>query len=161
MVAASQLAAPDRADQLEHSLLTKPLPEGLRFITEADVVTQHFFAPHLYARALTRPAGALIIGHRHRTEHLNILLKGKLRVHMDGEVREITGPSLPFISKAGCRKATYAVEESTLITFHPTSETDLDKLEDELVEKSPIFQEMEAEGIIARLRGTPSTLEIK
>lgn len=144
--------ADNAVDRIEAMLLKGGEMPGLKMLVEADLITQHFFAPGIYARALTRKAGAFIIGHKHRQEHLNLLLCGRLRVYMDGKVNEIAGPSLPFISKAGVRKATFALEDSTLITFHPTQETDLDKLEDELIEKSPLFEELEAAGIIAKLR---------
>ncbi len=142
----------DFADKAEEVLLTQNIGSGLRQLTEEDVLVNHFFAPGLYARSLARRAGSFIIGHRHKKEHLNILLTGRLRIYMDGAVSEISGPSVPFISKAGVRKATLALEDSVLITFHPTNETDLDKLEEELIEKSPLFQEMEQAGIIAKLR---------
>ncbi len=151
------LAKQDAVDRAEEILLSNNLGPNLRQLTEQDLIVNHFFAPGLYARALSRKAGAFIIGHRHKKEHMNILLSGRLRVYMDGNVTEIAGPSLPFISKAGVRKATLALEDSTLITFHPTDETDLDKLEEELIEKSPLYQEMEAAGIVAQLRtGAPS-----
>ncbi len=147
---------PSEADQLEAILLRGQQGPGLRILKDNELITRNFFAPGLYARSLTRKAGAFIIGHKHRTEHMNLLLHGRLRIYMDGVVTEIAGPSLPFISKAGVRKATLALEDSTLITFHPTHETDLEKLEEELIEKSALFEEMERAGIIAQLRGEPS-----
>jgi hypothetical protein len=146
----------DFTDSAEEILLTQNIGPGLRLLTDQDLIVNHFFAPGLYARSLARRAGSFIIGHRHKTAHLNILLTGRLRVYMDGVVTEISGPSVPFLSRAGVRKATLALEDSVLITFHPTNETDLDKLEEELIEKSPLFQEMEEAGIIAKLRGAPS-----
>lgn len=148
----SNLGSLDAASRVEAMLLSGQTGPGLRLLTNDDVITRNFFAPGLYARSLTRRAGTFIIGHRHRTKHLNILLHGRLRVYMDGVVTEIVGPSLPFVSEAGVRKATLALEDSTLITFHPTDETDLDKLEDELIEKSELFTELEHAGIIAKLR---------
>ncbi len=148
-------------DVVEEILLTGKFGENLRLISEDEIVVNHFFAPGIYARALTRKAGAFIIGHKHKYEHLNLLLTGRLRVYMDGKVTEIVGPSLPFVSKAGIRKATYALEDSTLITFHPTNETDLDKLEEQLIEKSALFDELEKSGIIAKLRAETKAPEIK
>ena len=158
MVAISETKL-DAADEIERTLLTQNLGPNMRLMAESDLVTRHFFAPRLYARSLFRRAGSFIVGHKHRTEHMNILLHGRLRVFMDGEVTELVGPSLPFVSKAGVRKATYALEDSTLITFHPTNETDLDKLEEELIEKSALFTELEQAGVIAKLRG--AALEVK
>ena len=119
-------------ERLEAELLTHP---------EADVGGEktcrlaHHFGPGVYIRELWRPAGTVIIGHEHRTEHLNILVTGRLRVLMGDKVHDIVAPSV-FLSKAGCRKITRAMEDSILMTVHPTNERDLDKLEDELVAKS-------------------------
>ncbi len=150
------LAKKEFADRAEEMLLTQDIGPGLRLLNDSDIIVNHFFAPGIYARSLSRRAGAFIIGHRHKKEHLNILLSGRLRIFMDGTVTEIVGPSVPFLSKAGVRKATLAIEDSVLITFHPTDETDLDKLEEELIEKSPLFHELEEAGVIARLRAAPA-----
>lgn len=150
MVALAQKGFADRAEEI---LLMQDIGPGLRLLSSDEILVNHFFAPGLYARSLARRAGAFIVGHRHKKEHMNILLSGRLRIYMDGAVTEVAGPSMPFISKAGVRKATLALEDSVLITFHPTEETDLDKLEEELIEKSPLFQELEGTGIIAKLRG--------
>ena len=96
----------------------------------------HYFGPGVYLRSQWRPAGTFIIGHAHKTEHFNILLTGRLNVFMDGHVTQMVAPRI-FLSKAGDRKMTFAVEDSTLITIHPTGETDLEKLEEELITKSP------------------------
>ena len=149
------------ADTIESLLLNGQAGLGIRLIVESELITRHFFAPGIYARSLTRKAGAFIVGHKHKTEHLNILLSGRLRVYMDGKVTELVGPSLPFVSKAGVRKATFALEDSTLITFHATHETDLEKLEEELIEKSALFEELEKAGIIAQLRAETKAPEIQ
>ncbi len=152
MVAISQQSL---ADKMEAVLLSGNAGPGRRLLREDDMITGHFFAPGLYARSLTRKAGTIIVGHRHKTEHMNILLHGRLRIFSNGNVVELIGPSLPFVTPAGTRKATLALEDSTLITFHPTHETDPDKLEEELIEKSALFTELEQQGIIARLRNAP------
>lgn len=132
----------DHVDQAE-ILLLEAKASGAQVLTAADFPVENFFAPGLYARMLSRKAGTTIIGHAHRHAHLSILLKGRLRVFRDGNVCEIVGPSKPWLTVAGIRKATYAVEDSVLITFHPTNETDEARLEAELIEKSPAFQKYE------------------
>lgn len=128
----------NRMNRLELAMLAHP-----EVMTAKDFPVEHFFAPGLYARSLFRKAGTFIIGHAHRHAHLSIVLHGRLRVLVNGKVLEIVGPSKPFLTEAGMRKATYAVEDTTLITFHPTSTRDVQMLEDELVEKSPAFLEFE------------------
>jgi hypothetical protein len=74
-----------------------------------------------------------------------ILLHGRLLVVADKERFEIAGPSKPFLTSAGVRKFTVALEDSTLITFHPTDETDVEKIEEAIFIHSPAFKEFEAE----------------
>ena len=85
------------------------------------------------------PAGSLIIGHEHRTEHFNIVLSGRATVMMDGVISEIASPCV-LKSAAGVRKVLYIHEEMRWATIHPTDETDLTKLEEMLIVKSASYQ---------------------
>ena len=105
-----------------------------------DYVTDHFFAPGVYVRQVVMPAGHAIIGHEHRTEHLNTVLTGKALVWMNGEVQTITAPCT-FVSSPGVRKVLLILEDCTWQTIHPTNETDLAKLREELIIESAPFLE--------------------
>tara|TARA_R110002167_G_scaffold73484_3_gene205992 strand:+ start:3200 stop:3649 length:450 start_codon:yes stop_codon:yes gene_type:complete len=94
----------------------------------------HRFGPDIYIREGLIPAGTLIMGHTHRTEHMNVVLKGRIAVVMDGEVQILEGPT-SFTAPAG-RKVIYAIDEAIMQNVHVTSETDVDALEDQLVDKS-------------------------
>jgi|SRR6185437_6130330 len=96
---------------------------------------RHYFAPGVYARELTMPAGATILGKRHKTRHLNIISKGRVSFRVgDGEgVRHVEAP-YTFISEPGMQKLFYVHEETIWTTVHPTDETDLAKLEALLIE---------------------------
>ena len=98
----------------------------------------HSFYPHMYIRGLWRPKGMLIAGAAHKTAHWNILVSGELSVYMRGTVKRIKGP-LVFWSESGVSKMTYAHSDSLLLTVHETDETDLDKLEIELIEGRPEY----------------------
>ena len=84
------------------------------------------------------PEGTFIIGHEHKTRHFNVVLTGRAAVMMDGEVREIIAPAT-FVSEPGVRKILYIREDMRWQTIHPTDETDVEKLEDQLVVKSASF----------------------
>ena len=101
----------------------------------------HRFAPGVYIREITMPAGSLIIGHEHKTEHFNIVLKGRADVMMDGQIVDTIVAPCTFVSSAGVRKLLHIHEEMIWQTVHPTAETDICKLEEELVIKSKTFQE--------------------
>lgn len=98
------------------------------------------------------PAGSFIIGQQHKTEHFNVVLSGSARMLVDGKVKTVTGPC-SFVSGIGVRKLLFIMEDMRWATVHPTTETDIQKLEDELITKSEAFLKYEdikklTEGII-------------
>lgn len=105
-----------------------------------DIPTSHHFAPGLYAREIKIPAGATIAGKIHRTEHLNLLLSGTLEVVTENGVEVLTGPRW-IVSKPGTKRVGHAHTDAIWVTFHPTEETDLGKLEAELI--APSFEALE------------------
>ena len=127
-------------DRLEAALLTHHAVdiEGKRTCRLA-----HHFGPGVYAREVWRPAGTFIIGHAHKTAHLNVVVSGRLNVFMDGKVVQRKAGDV-FMSEAGVRKMTYCpadcAEGATLLTIHATTQTDLGKMEDELADKSAAFK---------------------
>ena len=100
----------------------------------------HKFAKGMYLREIFMPAGSLIIGHEHTTEHFNIVLSGKARVMINGEVQDIIAPCT-FVSKPGVRKVLVILEDMRWATAHVTDETDVGKLEEMLIIRSAAFDE--------------------
>ena len=103
-----------------------------------EIEPVHRFAPGLYVRELTVPAGHVIVGKVHKHETLNILLKGSALLACDGKTEKVVAP-LTFISGPGRQKAAIALEEVTWMNVHATTETDLVKIEQEFIEPDPEF----------------------
>lgn len=112
--------------------------EKLLMLPQIDCPLEHKFAPGVYLREIIMPKGAFIIGHEHKTEHFNIVLSGRARVLIGGDVQEIVAPCI-FVSKPGVRKVLYILEEMRWATVHPTEETNVGRLEDELIAKSATY----------------------
>lgn len=125
----------ERINQIEADLL--PLPQ-------VECPVTHGFSPGVYLRTIHMPAGTLVIGHKHRTKHFNVILKGSVKVLMDGKLHRLKAP-LVFESEAGVRKVLYIEEDCDWATIHATDETDVAKLEEQLVEKSAAFLEYQIE----------------
>lgn len=122
-------------EQLEAALLDHPDA----FVGDsAQCPLEHHFAPGVYLRTVTMPGGMFIVGHKHRTKHLNIVHSGRVRVLMGDEVHEIVGPCT-FVSDAGIRKVLFVLEDTRWSTIHVTPETDMEKLRSELIEESDAF----------------------
>lgn len=115
----------EKFDQLEAAIAMLPP-------IEAEVV--HHFAPNVYARELRIHAGTMLTGKMHKTEHLNVVC-GDITVFNveDGTERRITGFET-FKSMPGTRRAGYAHQFTVWTTIHPTTETDLEKIEAEVIE---------------------------
>lgn len=119
-------------ETLEGTLLGNPS------FKHVECPVTHTFAPGVYYREISMPKGAFIIGHCHKTEHLNVITEGRATVMFDGVVHEIVAPCV-IKSGVGVRKVLYIQEDMRWATVHPTDETDLEKLEDLLITKSTAF----------------------
>ena len=105
---------------------------------EAPVV--HRFSPGVYAREIFMPAGTVVVGHIHKTKHLNIVLSGEATVMIDGQIVSISAPCV-FESEAGVRKVLLIEEDMRWMTIHanPSECQDVVKLEEELIEAPQQF----------------------
>lgn len=107
---------------------------------QAPCPVTHRFGPHIYIREVFIPAGVFSIGHRQKTEHLNVMLKGKvLFVHTDGTKELLEAPQT-FVSKPG-RKIGYILEDMVWQNIYSTNETDIEKLEEMFLDKTTGFLE--------------------
>lgn len=112
----------------------KFLADKMAAIPQQDCPLKHYFAPGVYIREIFMPAGSIVIGKIHKTEHFNIIQKGCVTLHKEDGTREmLTGP-LTFISGPGVQKVLYIHEDTIWSTVHVTENRDLESLETELIE---------------------------
>ncbi len=109
---------------------------------EQDFPVTHTFAPGLYARQMTIPKGGIIIGKIHRHAHVNTISKGRVWVVTEFGKDEIVGP-VTFVSQPGTKRVVVAQEETIWTTYHPTEETDLAKIEEQVI--APSYESLEQE----------------
>lgn len=98
----------------------------------------HFFAPGVYCRQLFIPADQFIIGKLHKFGHINIISMGVINVvtEFGVAVYDATDYPVTFTSEPGTKRVVYAVEDTVWTCIHPTDETDLDAIEDEVIAKT-------------------------
>lgn len=102
----------------------------MKTMPQIEIPTRHYFAHGIYARQITVPEGALITGVIHKQPQINILSKGTIRVSIDEDIREITGP-YTVVSPAGVKRIAYAVSECVWTTIVHTFLTDINQIEKE------------------------------
>lgn len=108
--------------------------------TDDKCPIKHHFAPGLYAREIFIPTGILIIGKIHRHSHVNTISKGKVVVATEFGLEEFTAPHT-FISEPGVKRAVLALEDTIWTTYHPTEETELDRIEEYVI--APTFEDFD------------------
>lgn len=114
-------------------------------LPQVECPLQHYFAPGVYIREIFMPAGSIVIGKIHKTEHFNIIQRGAVSlIGEDGSRQVLRGPHT-FVSKAGVQKVLYIHEDTVWSTVHLTDERDLDKLEAMLIEPDKSYPKFDRE----------------
>lgn len=106
---------------------------------------KHHFAPGIYMRELFVPRGTLLTGKIHKTEHLSILAQGELTVWTENGMKRLKAPAV-IHSMPGAKRVGLAHEDSTWICVHKTDETDLEKLEAELITPDNLLENVSFPG---------------
>ncbi len=96
-----------------------------------DFTVRHHFAHGVYMRELHIPKDMIVVGKIHKYECLAQLVKGKMELLVDGEIKVITAPKIT-VSPAGVKRIGRALEDSIFITAHATFKTDADEIEHDL-----------------------------
>lgn len=122
------------------------LQAELQKYEQLDCGLVHTFAPGAYARSIFLPKGAVIIGKIHKHAHLNIVSMGKVLVVTEFDRVTLEGPCT-FTSEAGTKRALVVLEDTVWTTIHLTNETDLIKIEADII--SPSYDEL-PDSIIAQ-----------
>lgn len=107
---------------------------------QQDFPVEHFFAPGLYARQMRIPKGGIIIGKIHRHAHVNTISAGRVWVVTEFGKDELTAPAT-FVSTPGTKRVVVAQEDTVWTTYHPTDETDLEKIEAQVI--APTYEAFE------------------
>lgn len=88
-----------------------------------------------YGREIFMPAKSVILSKRHKTQHFFAVLQGSALVWTPGKPAEILEAGYVGITEPGTERLLEIIEDCRWITFHPTDETDLEKIEAEVIAK--------------------------
>lgn len=120
--------------EIQHTDELQAIEAAMLEQDQVDCPVQHHFGPGIYIREAFLPAGTYVMGHAHKSEHMNVMLKGKMAVIVDGEAKVLEAPCI-FTGQAG-RKFAYIIEDVVFQNIYATTETDLDVIEEMFVDKS-------------------------
>ena len=100
----------------------------------------HTFAKGLYVRQMSVPKGYLVISKIHKHSSAAFLLQGEISIFGTDGVRRLKAPA-SFITPAGTKRAIYHHADTIFAAVHATNETDLAKIEEEVIAKD--FSELD------------------
>lgn len=100
-----------------------------------EIPIEHRFSKGVYGREMKIKAGEIIVGKIHKHQTMNVILSGEASVLSPEGVTRIKAP-LTFVSPPGTKRVIYAHTDLVWATFHGTNETDLEKIENEVIAKN-------------------------
>ena len=133
-------SSPAQADQsraliLEMEARMREIP-GVQVGDMKECPLKHAFADGVYVREIFIPKDTLIVGKIHRHAHPNFLMSGEVSVFTEqGGVQRLKAP-MSIISPAGTKRVVYAHEDTVWVTVHVTKETDVEKIEQQVIAKT-------------------------
>ena len=107
-------------------------------LPQVGLRTEHVISGGMYARTITIPAGTVLTGAAHKTDHINVCM-GDVEVLTDDGPKRLTGLHV-LPTKAGMKRAGYTYAETRWTTTCRTQQTTVETAEDELVEQPERLQ---------------------
>lgn len=114
----------EQIDKLQREMANMP---------QVEFKTDHYFSEGMYCRKVFRPAGTLIVGKVHKKDHFFMCVAGEIIAWTENGMKNLVAGDI-IESKQGTKRVTYALTDAIGITVHKTDKTDLDEIEQELIE---------------------------
>jgi len=110
----------------------------------AQCPLKHTFVDGAYIREIFMPKGMLITSKIHKIKHPYFVLKGDVSVMTENGPVRIKAPYYG-VTPVGTKRLLYTHEDTVWITVHVTKETNLKKIEKEIIAKN--FKEMSIDSL--------------
>ena len=94
----------------------------------------HEFADGAYVRSIFLPKDMFFVTKIHKKTHPYFILAGDVSILTEEGIVRLKGP-YQGITKAGTKRVIYTHEDTIWTTVHVTAETDLSKIEEEVIAK--------------------------
>ena len=114
--------------------LLNDLEVALSKLPRVELPVTHAFTPGMYIREIKIPAGTMLTSMTHKTEHPFVISEGAIKVTSDNEGSVIYEAPHTGITQPNTRRALHALTDVVWTTFHATTETDVEKICEEILE---------------------------
>lgn len=107
----------------------------------------HHFSDNIYCREIFMPAGSVVVGKKHATRHLNVVLSGECEIWTVQEHMHLKAGAI-FESMAGVQKVVKMITDVRFLTIHynPDELREESQLEGKYIrptEQLPLFPELD------------------
>lgn len=99
---------------------------------QVEITAVEYFCGGVYAREITIPEGVALVGEIHLKDQINVVSKGSIKIVTEDGDKIINAPAT-FISKAGVKRAGYAITETVWTEFIATELTNEDDIRQEFI----------------------------
>lgn len=110
------------------------LIEDISLKERDEYIVTNVIADGVLARTVLMPKGEIVVGEIHKYESINILVKGELKVWVNGEVKHLKAPYM-IKSNANTRKVAYILEDTVWTSIHRVTSENLKDIEEEIIVK--------------------------
>lgn len=110
------------------------LIEDISLKERDEYIVTNVIADGVLARTVLMPKGEIVVGEIHKYESINILVKGELKVWVNGEVKHLKAPYM-IKSNANTRKVAYILEDTVWTSIHRVNSENLKDIEEEIIVK--------------------------
>lgn len=100
---------------------------------DLGMLLQHYQTDDIYIRVLTIPKGKLVAGHRHLTNHLNILLEGSMAITIGCDTKIVHAPYI-FEALKDSVKVVKTFTDCSFANIHATKGLEREELVETLVD---------------------------
>lgn len=116
------------ASQLEEAVANSSL------VNENEgYLVNHIFSDGVYVREMHIPAGHMVLGKLHKTNHVHFISKGKVTVVTEfGGVEELEGPCT-LVAKAGTKRLLFTHSDTIWSCVHVTDSKDVNQIEKDVI----------------------------
>lgn len=119
------------------------LHQRMSAVEQVEIRHEETLAYGLYTRTIFIPKGVLLLGKIHKKPCVNIVLSGDISIATEtGEIRAQAGYMIT--SPPGIQKVGLAHEDTVFVNVFRTDETDITKIEEDLIAES--FEALEGAG---------------
>lgn len=109
--------------------------ERYKDLPQVEMPLTHLFCDGIYIREIFMPAGTLVIGEIHKTEHFNVLLSGEVTIFTIEGVERVSAPHR-FISQPGIQKVLLIHVDCIWQTVHATESKNVPEIEKTLISET-------------------------